>query len=38
MINNDWRISDITWQHDGKAETLRGTNTKATSRELCWSG
>ena len=24
MVNNDWRISDITWQHDGKAETLRG--------------
>ncbi len=24
MINNNWRISDITWQHDGKAETLRG--------------
>jgi Protein of unknown function (DUF3828) len=23
-VNNDWRISDITWQHDGKAETLRG--------------
>jgi len=21
---NDWRISDITWQHDGKPETLRG--------------
>jgi hypothetical protein len=20
----DWRISDITWQHDGKPETLRG--------------
>jgi hypothetical protein len=23
-IKNDWRISDITWRHDGKAETLRG--------------
>jgi hypothetical protein len=23
-VNNDWRISDITWQHDVKAETLRG--------------
>jgi hypothetical protein len=23
-INNDWRVSDITWQHDGKKETLRG--------------
>jgi hypothetical protein len=23
-INNDWRVSDITWQHDGKPETLRG--------------
>jgi len=22
-IKNDWRISDITWQHDGKPETLR---------------
>jgi hypothetical protein len=21
---NDWRIGDITWQHDGKPETLRG--------------
>jgi hypothetical protein len=21
---NDWRVSDITWQHDGKKETLRG--------------
>jgi hypothetical protein len=21
---NDWRISDITWQHDGKPDTLRG--------------
>ena len=21
---NDWRVSDITWQHDGKNETLRG--------------
>ena len=21
---NDWRISDITWQRDGKSETLRG--------------
>ena len=24
MVSNDWRISDITWQRDGKAETLRG--------------
>jgi Protein of unknown function (DUF3828) len=23
-IKNDWRIGDITWQHDGKPETLRG--------------
>ena len=23
-INNDWRIANITWQHDGKPETLRG--------------
>jgi hypothetical protein len=23
-VNNDWRIGDITWQHDGKKETLRG--------------
>ena len=23
-IKNDWRISDITWLRDGKAETLRG--------------
>jgi Protein of unknown function (DUF3828) len=23
-IKNDWRINDITWQHDGKPETLRG--------------
>ncbi len=23
-IKNDWRIADITWQHDGKPETLRG--------------
>jgi hypothetical protein len=22
--NNDWRVGDITWQHDGKKETLRG--------------
>ncbi len=21
---NNWRIADITWQHDGKPETLRG--------------
>jgi Protein of unknown function (DUF3828) len=21
---NDWRIANITWQHDGKPETLRG--------------
>jgi hypothetical protein len=21
---NTWRIADITWQHDGKPETLRG--------------
>jgi hypothetical protein len=24
MVGSDWRISDITWQHDGKAERLRG--------------
>jgi hypothetical protein len=24
MVGTDWRISDVTWQHDGKAETLRG--------------
>jgi len=23
-IANAWKISDITWQHDGKPETLRG--------------
>jgi len=23
-IKNDWRVNDITWQHDGKPETLRG--------------
>jgi FlaG/FlaF family flagellin (archaellin) len=23
-IKSDWRIADITWQHDGKPETLRG--------------
>jgi len=23
-VKNGWRISDITWQHDGKPETLRG--------------
>jgi hypothetical protein len=23
-IKSDWRISDITWQRDGKTETLRG--------------
>jgi hypothetical protein len=23
-VNNDWRVGDITWQHDGKKETLRG--------------
>ena len=23
-LKNDWRISDVTWQHDGKPETLRG--------------
>jgi len=22
--DNNWRISDITWRHDGKPETLRG--------------
>jgi hypothetical protein len=21
---NDWRVSDVTWQHEGKKETLRG--------------
>jgi hypothetical protein len=24
MVNNDWRIGNVTWQHDGKPETLRG--------------
>ena len=24
MVSNDWRVSDIAWQRDGKAETLRG--------------
>ena len=23
-VGNDWRISNITWMHDGKPETLRG--------------
>ena len=23
-IKNDWRVNDITWRHEGKAETLRG--------------
>jgi hypothetical protein len=23
QIQNDWRVFDITWQHDGKSETLR---------------
>ncbi len=23
-IKNDWRIGDITWQRDGKSQTLRG--------------
>jgi hypothetical protein len=23
-VKNEWRIADITWQHDGKPETLRG--------------
>ena len=27
-IKNDWRIGDITWQHDGKQETLRGLYTR----------
>jgi hypothetical protein len=27
-INNDWRIHDITWLHDGKPETLRSLYTK----------
>ena len=22
--SNDWRVSDVTWQHEGKKETLRG--------------
>jgi hypothetical protein len=22
--SNDWRVGDVTWQHDGKKETLRG--------------
>ncbi len=21
-INNEWRVSEITWQHEGQAETL----------------
>ena len=27
-INNDWRIHDITWLHDGKPETLRSLYAK----------
>jgi hypothetical protein len=27
-INNNWRIHDITWLHDGKPETLRGLYAK----------
>ncbi len=23
-VKNDWRINDITWNHDGKTETMRG--------------
>lgn len=23
-VKNDWRINDITWNHDGKTATLRG--------------
>ncbi len=23
QIKGDWRVSDITWQHDGKLESLR---------------
>jgi hypothetical protein len=23
-VDGHWRVSDITWQHDGKPETLRG--------------
>jgi hypothetical protein len=23
-VGNNWRIADVTWQHDGKPETLRG--------------
>jgi hypothetical protein len=23
-IGSSWRVSDVTWQHDGKKETLRG--------------
>ena len=23
-IKNDWRVNNITWQRDGKTETLRG--------------
>ena len=23
-IKNDWRIADITWEIDGKSQTLRG--------------
>ena len=26
--NGDWRIRDITWQHDGKPETLRSLYVK----------
>jgi hypothetical protein len=22
-VNNDWRINDIIWMHDGKPESLR---------------
>jgi len=25
QVNNDWRVYDITWLHDGKTESLRKT-------------
>ena len=27
-LKEGWRIADVTWQHDGKAETLRGLYTQ----------
>jgi len=36
---NDWRVGDVTWQHDGKKETLRGfTATDAQEAPRNWSG